>query len=111
MFVSKNKFSEVTVMEAALAARSFWEVMIILVLTLAIYNEEKFIIFEMNVERIIKRKIRAHKLRKAKAKIAAQQKAVEQPVRKADAPQKHNKELKLFDVSPKSGRSIKKYVA
>ena len=67
-------------MEPILAARTFWEVLIILVLTLAIYNEDKFIIFEMNLERIIRRKIRMHKRAKAMKKKAAQKKTVHKTV-------------------------------
>ncbi len=90
-------------METALAIRSFWEIMVILMVTLAILHEDKFIIFEANVERIIRRKIRMHKRRKAMAAKKAAQK-------NADAPCRKNP-MTIFDVQVNKTESSRRNVA
>lgn len=48
-------------METGLAIRSILEIAGVLLITFMILHEDKFIIFEENVTRIIKRKIRARR--------------------------------------------------
>lgn len=65
-------------MEIGLAIRSILEIVGVLLITFMILNEDKFIIFEENVTRIIKRKIRARRRRKAMEAKRAQQKQARQ---------------------------------
>ena len=65
-------------METGLAIRSILEIVGVLLITFMILHEDKFIIFEENVTRIIKRKIRMYRRRKAIEKKRAQQKQARQ---------------------------------
>ena len=65
-------------METGLAIRSILEIVGVLLITYMILHEDRFIIFEENVTRIIKRKIRMHRRRKAMEKKRAQQKQMRQ---------------------------------
>lgn len=65
-------------METGLAIRSILEIVGVLLITYMILHEDKFIIFEENVTRIIKRKIRMHRRRKVMEKKRAQQKQMRQ---------------------------------
>ena len=67
-------------METGLAIRSILEIVGVLLITYMILHEDRFIIFEENVTRIIKRKIRMHRRRKAMEKKRAQQKQMRQSV-------------------------------
>lgn len=59
-------------MTTAFAIKTVLEIAAILLVVLGIMNEKKLVIFEENVTRIIKRKIRAYKRRKAIEKRRAQ---------------------------------------
>lgn len=52
-------------MTTAFAVKTILEIAAVLLVTFGILHEDKLIIFEENVSRIIKRKIRAYKRRKA----------------------------------------------
>jgi len=52
-------------MTMAFAVKTFFEIAAVLLVVLGILNEDKLIIFEQNVARIIKRKIRMYRRRKA----------------------------------------------
>lgn len=52
-------------MTTAFAIRTILEIAAVLLVTLGILHEDKFIIFEENVARIVRKKIRAYKRRKA----------------------------------------------
>lgn len=52
-------------MTTAFAIRTFLEIAAVLLVVFGILNEDKLINFETNVKRIIKRKIRAYRRRKA----------------------------------------------
>lgn len=59
-------------MTAAFAIKTVLELAAILLVVVGIMNEKKLIIFEENVTRIIKRKVRMYKRRKALEKKRAQ---------------------------------------
>lgn len=52
-------------MTTAFAIRTFLEIAAVLLVVFGILNEDKLINFETNVQRIIKKKIRAYRRRKA----------------------------------------------
>ena len=52
-------------MTTAFAIRTFFEITAVLLVAFGILNEDKLINFETNVKRIVKRKIKAYRRRKA----------------------------------------------
>lgn len=70
-------------MTTAFAIKTIFEIAAVLLLVFGILHEDKLIIFEENVSRIIKRKIRMHRRRKAMEKKRAQQNR--NPQRKSEA--------------------------
>ena len=59
-------------MTTAFAVKTFFEIAAVLTVVLGILNEDKLIAFEQNVTRIVKRKIRMYRRRKAIEKRRAQ---------------------------------------
>ena len=59
-------------MTTAFAVKTFFEIAAVLMVVLGILNEDKLIAFEQNVTRIVKRKIRMYRRRKAIEKRRAQ---------------------------------------
>lgn len=79
-------------MTTAFAIRTFFEIVAVLLVTFGILNEDKLINFETNVKRIIKRKIRMYRRRKAIEKRRA-----------------NNTHLRV--VSDRKGTSVRTFVA